>query len=60
MIEKLNKEINAILQDATLRQRFAQDGIEAIGGTPQDFGKYVKSEIDRWGMVAKQAQIKID
>jgi tripartite-type tricarboxylate transporter receptor subunit TctC len=60
IVERLNCEINAILQDSVLRERFAQDGIEAIGGTPQDFGKYVKSEIDRWGMVAKQAQIKID
>jgi tripartite-type tricarboxylate transporter receptor subunit TctC len=60
IVDKLNTEINAILQDEVLRKRFAQDGIEAIGGTPADFAKYVKSEIDRWGLVAKQAQIKID
>jgi tripartite-type tricarboxylate transporter receptor subunit TctC len=60
IVEKVNKEINAILQDPALRKRFEQDGIEAIGGTPQDFGKYVRSEIERWGTVAKQAQIKID
>lgn len=60
IVNKLNQEINAILADPVLRHRFAQDGIEAIGGTPQDFGGYVKSEIDRWGTVAKQAQIRVD
>jgi tripartite-type tricarboxylate transporter receptor subunit TctC len=60
IIERLNKEINVILQDPALRKRFEQDGIEPIGGTAQDFGNYVKSEIERWGTVAKEAQIKID
>jgi hypothetical protein len=43
-----------------LRKRFEQDGIESIGGTSQAFGAYMKSELERWGEVTKQARIKID
>lgn len=60
IIKKLNEAVNAALKDPTLRQRLAQDGIEAVGGTPQDFAIRLKQELATWGNVAKQATIKID
>ena len=59
-VERLSREISVILQDPALRKRFEQDGIEPIGSTPAEFAAYLKAEIDRWGLVAKEAQIKIE
>ena len=60
IVERLSREISVILQDPALRKRFEQDGIEPIGSTPAEFAAYLKAEIDRWGVVAKEAQIKIE
>jgi tripartite-type tricarboxylate transporter receptor subunit TctC len=60
IVDRLSREIGIILQDPVLRKRFEQDGIEPIGSTPADFAAYLKAEIDRWGVVAKEAGIKID
>jgi tripartite-type tricarboxylate transporter receptor subunit TctC len=59
VIKKINDEVNVILQDTALRERLAQDGIKAIGGTPDAFSNYLKSELSIWGDVAKEAGIQI-
>src|SRR5262249_38214627 len=47
IIEKLNKEVNAALQDANVKARLAELGGIAIPGTPADFGKVVGEETDK-------------
>jgi tripartite-type tricarboxylate transporter receptor subunit TctC len=58
IIAKLNKEINAILADPQIKQKFANIGGTAIGGTPEAYGKFVAAEIEKWGKVIKAADIK--
>jgi putative tricarboxylic transport membrane protein len=60
IVDRLSREIAAILQDQALRGRFEQDGIEPIGNTPQQFAAHVRSELDRWSRVAKEARITVD
>ncbi|MCA3152446.1 MAG: tripartite tricarboxylate transporter substrate binding protein, partial [Rhodocyclaceae bacterium] len=38
----------------------ANQGIEAIPGTPAEFTAYIKSEIAKWGKIVKAAGIKAD
>jgi tripartite-type tricarboxylate transporter receptor subunit TctC len=58
IVDKLNKEINAGLADATLKKRFADLGSVAFPGSPADFGKLVADETDKWAKVIKFANIK--
>jgi tripartite-type tricarboxylate transporter receptor subunit TctC len=60
ILEKLNHEINEILKDPAMRDRLAQDGIEAVGGTPDAFAARLNEELARWGKIAKQAGIKLN
>ena len=60
IIVKLNAELNQILQRAEVKKRFAADGIEALGGTPEQFGAYVKTEIERWARVVREAGVKLE
>lgn len=58
IIDKLNAEINAVLADPKTKDRFADLGGEAIGGTPAEFGTLITGEIKKWGKVIKYADIK--
>ena len=58
IISKLNIEINAVLADPKMKERFAALGGTAIGGSPADFGKLIAGETAKWGKVIRLAKIK--
>ena len=58
IIEKLNKEINAALADATMKARIADMGGMAVPGSPADFAKFIAAETEKWAKVVKFAGIK--
>jgi tripartite-type tricarboxylate transporter receptor subunit TctC len=58
IVDKLNKEINAGLADATLKKRFADLGSVPFPGSPADFGKLIADETEKWAKVIKFANIK--
>ena len=60
IIDKLNKEINAILADPKAKVRFAELGASLIPGSPADFGKFVADETEKWAKVVKFSGAKPD
>ncbi len=60
IIDKLNKEINAILADPKSKARFADLGASLLPGSPADFGKLVAEETEKWGKVVKFSGAKPD
>jgi tripartite-type tricarboxylate transporter receptor subunit TctC len=60
IIARLNAEINDILKMPDVVQKMHGFGFELVGGTPEDFGKLVKSEMDRWAPVIRKLNIKVD
>ena len=59
VIEKLNREINAILADAKAKARFLELGASLLPGTPAAFGKLLDDETEKWGKVVKFAGAKV-
>jgi tripartite-type tricarboxylate transporter receptor subunit TctC len=53
IIEKLNRAVNAALADPAMQAKFAELGGTLIPGTPEDFGKIVSEETEKWGKVVK-------
>jgi tripartite-type tricarboxylate transporter receptor subunit TctC len=53
VVDKLNKEINAALADPGMQAKLAEFGGVIIPGTPEDFGKIVAEETEKWGKVVK-------
>jgi len=51
IIDKLNREMNAVLQMPSVQERFLQNGSTVIGGTPQEMDALVKSESAKWKKV---------
>jgi tripartite-type tricarboxylate transporter receptor subunit TctC len=60
IIAKLNKEINAILAEPAMKARIAELGGVPITGSPEDFGKIVADETEKWEKVVKFAGARID
>ena len=60
VVNRLNKEINAILADPAAKARLADLGMTPVGGSPADFGKAIAVETERWGKVVKFSGAKVD
>ncbi len=60
IVNQLNAEINRMVQQPEVRERFLGIGLVPVGGTPAALGDYLKSEIARWTKVVKEAGIKLD
>jgi tripartite-type tricarboxylate transporter receptor subunit TctC len=58
IVEKLNKEINAGLDDPRMQARLADLGGTVLPGSPADFGKLIADETEKWAKVIKFAGIK--
>ena len=57
IVAKLNSELNAILKLPDVMEKNAAVGADAVGGTPEQFGDYLKSEIAKFARVVKEAKI---
>jgi tripartite-type tricarboxylate transporter receptor subunit TctC len=53
IIDRLNKTVNEALADPATQARLAELGGTLIPGTPEDFGKIIAQETDKWGKVVK-------
>ena len=60
VIQKLNRDIAAVLKDAEVRQWMNDQAGEAGGGSPEDLRDLVAKEIDVWGKVIREAGIRVE
>jgi tripartite-type tricarboxylate transporter receptor subunit TctC len=60
IVDRLNREINATLQDPKLKIRFADLGGISLGGSPIEFGKFISDETEKWSKVIRAANIKAE
>src|SRR6266571_385817 len=60
VIERLHKELSVILASAETKKRFESEGGEAAQMTPEEFGRFIGSEILKWAKVVKEAGIRAE
>jgi len=60
IINRLNTEILNILKMPDIAEKLNGLGAEIVGSSPQQFDAYVKSEIAKWGKVARDNQVTLD
>ena len=58
MVDKLNREINAVLAEPRMKARFDDLGCVLIAGSPDEFGKLIAEETEKWGKVVKFANVR--
>lgn len=55
IVGRLNTEIVKVLAQPEVRRQFAAQGIDALGGTPEEFAAYIRQEIAKWARVIKES-----
>ena len=60
IVDKLNKEIVAVMKEPDVAKKFADQGADIVTGSSADFGKLVERELARWSKFIKEAKITAD
>jgi len=60
VIDRLNRELVAIMKDPDTQKKFADQGADVSTGSPADFGKFVQSELAKWKKFIAEAKITAD
>jgi tripartite-type tricarboxylate transporter receptor subunit TctC len=58
IVNQLNREINTALADPAIKARYAELGSLVFPTTPAAFGKFIETEIEKWGKVVRFASLK--
>jgi tripartite-type tricarboxylate transporter receptor subunit TctC len=60
IVNRINAEANAVLRTPEMQKRLADFGGEVGGGSPQDFGKFIAAEIQRYAAIVKASGAKVE
>jgi tripartite-type tricarboxylate transporter receptor subunit TctC len=60
IVERLNAEVRAAMADAAVRARFTDFGAEPTSNSPEEFGRFVASEVAKWRDLIAKAGIKAE
>jgi tripartite-type tricarboxylate transporter receptor subunit TctC len=60
IIALLSREVQAALRNDVVRARLAEQGADVVGGTPDDFARFLKEETERLAAVIRRANIQMD
>lgn len=58
IVMKLNAEIVAIVRQPDTHERLSREGADPVGSSPQEFGRFIQSEIEKWRKVIRAAGIQ--
>ena len=59
IVTRLNEEINKLLANPDLRERLSSEALEPMPMTPEQFGQYIRDDIDKWSRLAKARNIEL-
>ena len=60
VVAKINGETTRMLAQPDVRERIAKEGADPVGSTPEQFSIRIRSEIEKWSRVIKDANIKMN
>jgi tripartite-type tricarboxylate transporter receptor subunit TctC len=59
-VERLNKDLNAVLATVEMRQKLAELGAETIGGPPDAFAQHIRAEREKWSRLIREKNIVVN
>lgn len=59
IIDKLGADVAAVVRDEAFAAKVREFGMEPVGSSPQDYDRFIRTEVGRWSRVVKEANIKL-
>ena len=60
VVKRLNEAFNKVMAMPAVREKLVGGGLEPVGGTPEQFGSFIGSEIAKWTKIAKDVGAKAE
>ena len=60
LVRRISADFRKLLREPDTARRLEELGIEPVGNAPEEFGAFIRSEIERWTRVAKAANVKME
>ena len=60
VVKRLNEAFKKAHESPGMKEKLAAAGLTSVGGTPEEFGRYIRSEIAKWSKVAKDIGATVD
>ncbi|MFD0669205.1 Bug family tripartite tricarboxylate transporter substrate binding protein [Ramlibacter sp. MAHUQ-53] len=60
IIDRIQREVNAVLQLPEIREKYVRGGFEPVGNKPDEFAAQIRADFARWQKVVKDANLKMD
>ena len=60
IVAKISADVAAVVREASFVDRLNRIATTAVGSTPEELARHLKSEIDKWGPVITEARIRVD
>jgi tripartite-type tricarboxylate transporter receptor subunit TctC len=57
IVERLSQDLSAVLSSSTTKTRLESEGADIVRMSPAEFGRFLHTEIEKWGKVVRQAGI---
>ncbi len=59
LVLHLNQDVHRVVNETTMREQLLARGLEIALSTPEEFARYIRREIERWGKVVREAGIGV-
>jgi len=60
VVTRINADIEALLQQAAVRDQLAAVGFDPVVGSPESFARYIKQEVAKWATVVRETGVKAE
>lgn len=60
LVRRINADFRKLLAQPDVARRLEEMGVEVVGNSPEEFGAFIRGEIERWTRVARAANVKLD
>jgi tripartite-type tricarboxylate transporter receptor subunit TctC len=60
LVRRINADFRKLLAQPDVARRLEEMGVEVVGNSPEEFGAFIRGEIQRWTRVARAANVKLD
>ena len=60
IVDKFHADMVKVMQDAGVKAKFADLGVDAVSSTPEQFGGFIRAEMDKYARLIKEANIKVN